>query len=73
MKKVAIFHVAVAGLLALAMNLHSQSALPKSPVEQLKALKAKNAEIIEQQKAALLKLDEMEKQADQIRLLGKRS
>jgi hypothetical protein len=72
-KKVFIFHVAVAALLLLAVNLHSQTALPKAPVEQLKALRARNAEIIEKQKAALLKLEEMEKQADQIRILGKRS
>ena len=64
--------VAVA-LLALAVNLHSQSALPKSPVDQLKVLKTKNAEMIEQQKQTLIKLEEMEKQADQIRVLGKRS
>ena len=65
--------VAIA-LLALAVNLHSQSSvLPKSPVDQLKALKVKNAEIIRQQNETLLKLDEMSKQADQIRVLGKRS
>ena len=64
--------VAVA-LLALAVNLHSQSNLPKSPVDQLKVLKTKNAEMIEHQKQTLIKLEEMEKQADQIRVLGKRS
>ena len=73
MKKVFIFHVIVAALLLLAVNLHSQTALPKSPAEQLKALKTKNAVIIEQQRATLLKLEEMEKQAEQIRILGKRS
>lgn len=73
MKKVFAFHVAVAALLLLAVNLHSQTAVQKSPVEQLKALKVKNAEIIEKQKGALLKLEEMDKQADQIRILGKRS
>ena len=62
-----------AALLALAMNLHSQAPVAKSPADQLKVLKVKNAELIEQQKQTLLKLEEMEKQADQIRLLGKRS
>jgi len=62
-----------ASLLVLAVNLHSQAPLPKSPADQLKALKAKNDQLIEQQKQTLLKLDEMEKQADQIRLLAKRS
>jgi hypothetical protein len=63
---------AVAAMLALAVNLHSQAPAPKSPVEQLTALKAKNVQLIEKQQAALLKLDEMDKQADQMRILGKR-
>lgn len=61
-----------AALLALAMNLHSQAPARKSPVEQLGALKAKNAELIEKQKATLLKLDEVQKQAEQMRFLGAR-
>ncbi len=65
--------IATAALLVLAVNLHSQSLLPKSPVDNIKAIKAKNAEMIEAQKQTLLKLEEMEKQADQIRILGKRS
>ena len=56
----------VMALLALAVNLHSQSALPKSPLDQVKALKAANAKMIEQQTETLTKLDEMAKQADQI-------
>ena len=54
------------------MNLHSQGVAPKSPVDRLRELKTKNAEIIEKQKAALLKLDEMDKQAEQLRFLSKR-
>ncbi len=65
--------IAVTALLVLAVNLHSQSLLPKSPVDQIKAIKAKNAEMIEAQKATLQKLEEMEKQADQIRILAKRA
>lgn len=64
--------VMTAMLLALAANLHSQAPLARSPVDQLKALKAKNAELIEKQKATLLQLDEMEKQAEQMRFLSKR-
>jgi len=63
----------IVALMALAVNLRSQSALPKSPSDQLKALKTKYAEVIEQQNQTLLKLDEMEKQAEQIRFLAKRS
>ena len=62
----------LAALFALAVNLHSQAPLPKSSAEQLKILKASNAALIEKQQATLLKLDEMEKQAEQIRFLGKR-
>jgi len=63
----------LAALLGLAMNLHSQGVAPKSTVDRLRDLKAKNDEIIEKQKAALLKLDEMDKQAEQMRFLSKRS
>lgn len=58
--------------LAFAVNLHSQVAAPKSPIDQLKALKAKNLELIEKQKATLLKLDEIEQQAEQMRFMVKR-
>ena len=60
-------------LLALAVNLHSQGILPKTPIDQLKALKAKNAELLEKQTATLQKLDEMDKQAEQMRFFSKRS
>jgi phosphopantothenoylcysteine synthetase/decarboxylase len=73
MKNLTSSLIAAAALLVLAANLHSQSILPKSPLDQIKALKAKNVELIEAQKQTLLKLDEMEKTADQIRVLGKRS
>ena len=65
--------IAAVSLLVLAVNLHSQAPLPKSPSDQLKALKAKNIQILEQQTQTLLKLEEIEKQAEQIRFLGKRS
>ncbi len=73
MKNLTSSLIAAAALLVLAVNLHSQSILPKSPSDQIKALKAKNIELIEAQKQTLLKLEEMEKQADQIRVLAKRS
>jgi hypothetical protein len=73
MKSLTPFLAITVALLSLVMNLRSQGTLPKPPLEQVKALKAKNIEMIEKQKQTLLKLEEMEKQADQIRLLGKRS
>jgi hypothetical protein len=62
-----------AALLALAVNLHSQGVLPKTPIDKLKDLKAKNAEIIEKQGATLQKLDDIEKQSEQLRFFSKRS
>ena len=73
MKKFLSPFVMVCSLLVLAVNLHSQAVVPKPPGEQLKVIKAKNIELLEQQKQTLLKLEEMEKQADQIRILAKRS
>jgi hypothetical protein len=65
--------IALGALLALAVNLHSQGILPKSPIDQLKALKEKNAVLIDQQTATLQKLDEMDKAAEQLRFFTKRT
>ncbi len=46
---------------------------PKSTAQELEALKAGNAALLERQAALLLKLEEMRKQAAQIRILTKRS
>lgn len=72
MKKFAPAIIAVAALLGLAVNLHSQGILPKSPVEKLRGFKAKNEEIIKAQAATLEKLDEIDKQAEQMRFFSKR-
>jgi len=73
MKTFTTFALVVAALLGFAVNLHSQGVLPKSPADRLKEIKAKNADLIEKQKATLTKLDEMDKQAEQMRFLMKRS
>ena len=65
--------IVVAALLGLAVNLHSQGIMPKTPVDSLRALKVKNDDLLEKQKATLLKLDEMDKQAEQMRFFSKRS
>ncbi len=44
-----------------------------SPLAQLQAIRAANATLLEQQAKAILQLVEIEKQAQQIKLLGKRS
>ena len=49
-------------------------AIPKgAPIEMLKAIRDANAKIIEQQAATLLKLDELEKLSQTLKILGKRS
>lgn len=72
MKKFTPALVVFAALLALAMNLHSQAPVRRSTAEQLVALKAKNAELIEKQKATLLRLEETQKQAQQLRFFSAR-
>lgn len=72
MKKFAPTLIAVAALLGLGLNLHSQGIAPKSPLDKLRATKAKNDEIIKAQAATLEKLDELDKQAEQMRFFVKR-
>lgn len=63
----------VAAVVGFSVNLHSQGVAPKSTLDRLKELKAKNADLIEKQKATLTKLDEMDKAAEQMRFMSKRS
>lgn len=72
MKKFAPALLAVSALLGLAVNLHSQGILPKTPVQKLRDLKTKNDEIIKAQTVTLEKLDELDKQAEQMRFFVKR-
>jgi hypothetical protein len=65
--------IAIGALLALAVNLHSQGVAPKSPLDKLKEIKAKNAELIEKQNATLQTLEEIDKAAAQLRIFAKRS
>jgi len=58
---------------ALVLAVRAQTpAVPKTTLEQLKALKAANQTQLEKQTALLLKLDELQKEAAQIRFLTKR-
>ncbi len=57
---------------------HSQDrveavANPVTPLEQLMALKAANAKLLEAQGRSLQKLDELKTTSDQIRIMTKRS
>jgi hypothetical protein len=58
---------------ALTQPLHSQTRPVKSVREQLQDMKAANQKLIEQQAATLLKLDEVQKEASQLRILVRRT
>ena len=73
MKTLTIFLWSAAAIIALGGSLHSQNAPAKSPLETLQTMKAQNATLLEKQAATLLKLDEIAKEAQQIKFLGKRS
>lgn len=74
MKTVLSLTLALAAFLALALNLHSQApVVAKTPAEILLTMKVKNQELIQKQIQTLQKLDELEKEADQIKALAKRT
>ncbi len=65
--------------LALPASLHAQevnptaAVVPKSALERMQEVKAANARLLETQRATLLRLEELEKQARQLRIFTKRS
>ena len=73
MKTLTLFLWSAAAIIALSGSLHSQNAPAKSPLETLQTMKTQNATLLEKQAATLLKLDEIAKEAQQIKFLGKRS
>jgi hypothetical protein len=61
-------------LLLLPAGIRSQSPQAnKSPLAALQELKAANKALMEKQKATLQKLDDLEKEASQLKIIGKRS
>jgi len=60
-------------IVSFAINVQSQTAgVPKSTLQQLQEMKAKNKATLEKQEALLLKLEELNKDATQIKFLTKR-
>lgn len=49
------------------------AAAGKSPLEQLKLIRDQNAKLLDQQKATLKLLEELEKSSNQLKFFGKRS
>jgi hypothetical protein len=60
-------------IVSFAASVQSQTAgVPKSTLQQLQEMKAKNKATLEKQEALLLKLEELNKDATQIKFLTKR-
>ena len=74
MKTLLSLTLPAAAFFALALDLHSQApAAPQTPLQILQATKVKNAELLEKQAATLLKLDELDKDASQLKTFAKRT
>lgn len=87
MKRSLLILFIMAGFGALHTDVHSQDAAPAPapvlapvapipkgpPLDMLKAMKAANDKLLEQQAATLQKLEEMEKASQALKILGKRS
>jgi hypothetical protein len=67
------FVMVAALLVSFAASVRSQSAAgPKSTLQQLQDMKAKNTATLEKQEVLLLKLEELNKEASQVKFLTKR-
>ncbi len=74
MKTLSLFLWSAAVALALGTTLHSEApAAAPTPLEAVQKIKTQNAILLEKQAATLQKLDEVAKEAQQIKFLGKRS
>lgn len=79
MKRALLLLALVAGFGAGFPMLHSQAPSPApvipagTPLQQLKAIRDLNAKLLEQQAATLQKLEDLDKAAQALKLLGKRS
>lgn len=87
MKRTLLYLIIAAGFSGLRTTVQSQDDAPVPapalapvapipngpPLAMLKAMRDANAKLIEQQAATLQKLDEMEKAAQTLKVLGKRS
>jgi hypothetical protein len=74
MKTFPIYFVIAISAFTFTSHLHSQApAAPKTPLQQVQALKAQNQQVLEKQAATLVKLDALQKEAAQIKFLAARS
>jgi len=79
MKTFLLISAIFAGVGLSSLPLQSQAPAPTpvipagTPLQQLKAIRDLNVKLLEQQAATLLRLDELEKAADQLRIFARRS
>jgi hypothetical protein len=73
MKRIAFLVLVAAFALGLGARVHSQApAAPKTVLQQLQVMKGQNQLHLEKQTALLLKLEELNKEASQVKFLAKR-
>ncbi len=73
MKTFPLYLAIALGALLLALPLHSQvPQAPRTPLQALQAIKVQNDEHLKKQAEMIVKLDELQKQAQQIKFLSKR-
>ncbi|MDQ3623030.1 MAG: hypothetical protein M3463_11145 [Verrucomicrobiota bacterium] len=73
MKTFPLYLAIALGALLLALPLHSQPPQePRTPVQALQAIKAQNEQHLKKQAEMIAKLDELQKQAQQIKFLSAR-
>jgi hypothetical protein len=74
MNRLSFFALVAAVALGLGVSVHSQApaAQPKTVLQQLQAMKAQNQAVLEKQTALLLKLEDLQKEAAQVKFLAKR-
>jgi hypothetical protein len=74
MKALSLFLWSAAIAIALSTSLHSQApTAAQTQLEKLQKIKAENARLLEKQTATLRKLDELAKEAQQLKIFGSRS
>jgi uncharacterized protein HemX len=74
MNKLTLIALTAAFALSATGLLHSQAqGVPKTPLQQLQDIKTKNQQQIDKQAALLQKLEELDKNAQQLRIMGRRN
>lgn len=75
MNRFTLFVVAAAVALGTSLHVRSQApvpAVPATPLEALQLIRGQNQRTIDQQNATLKRLEEIEKDAHQLRILARR-